>query len=253
MIEHPFVAPAVTDDAYFGNTKEVHFFDYEYSRGVDWYRSHFPLERERLEFARRHGRPFVTGEASPPYLSHHWAPRRARKLLPNAKLIAVLRNPVDRAYSHFQLTRREGWEEHESFEDALRAEEERLRPELDRIRRDPRYNSYRFGAWSYLARSRYAEQVERWLEHFPREQFLFLKAEELFSEPARSLQSVYRFLGLPEHGHESLEGRNSAEYDPLPPETRAWLADYFRPHNERLYELVGVDFGWERHAAAVGV
>ena len=194
LIDHPFVMPCVTRDEHFLNTKEVRFFDYNFYRGPDWYRSHFPSERTRREFEFEHGRPFLTGEASPSYISNYWAPRRMRKLLPEAKLVAVLRNPVDRAYSQFQMSRRQGLEEIESFEEAAAAEEERLRPEVARMAADPRYNSWDFGAWSYLARSRYAEQLERWLGLFPRDQFLFIKAEDLF---ARSDQDARDRVRLP--------------------------------------------------------
>src|SRR5207248_7599894 len=88
--EHPFVVPAVT--------KEVHFFDYEFYRGFDWYRSHFPLASAREEHVREHGRPFLTGEASPTYISHQWAPDRIAEALPDVKLIVAFRNPIDRAY-----------------------------------------------------------------------------------------------------------------------------------------------------------
>lgn len=246
LAEHPFVEPCTTRDAQFGNTKEVRFFDYNWYRGRDWYRSHFPLEQSRREFEAEHGRPFLTGEGSPTYISNLWAPTRVSKLVPDVKLIAVLRNPIDRAYSHFQFSRRDGTEECESFEDALAREEERLRPEWERMAADTRYNSWNFGGWSYLARSRYAEQVERWLALFPREQFLFLKAEDMFSDPQSSLDATTEFLGLPPHRLDQATHLNvSPKYEALPAALRERLGDYFRPHNERLYELVGIDFGWE--------
>ncbi len=248
LADHPLVVPCVTDEGHFDKTKEVHFFDYNFYRGEDWYRSHFPPAQERLEFAREHGRPFLTGEASPSYISHLWAPARIRELLPDVKLIAIFRNPVDRAYSQFKMSCREGVEELESFEEATRREGERLRPELERMSADPWYNSWNYGCWSYLSRSRYAEQVERWLGLFPRDQLLFLKAEDLFDAPERTLDTVFEFLGLPPYRPEQPARLNTAEYEAIPAETRAALTEYFRPHNERLYELVGVDFGWERDA-----
>lgn len=250
---HPYVVPCVTSDALFLGTKEVHYFDYNFDRGRDWYRSHFPLERDRAAFAAEHGRPFLTGEASPSYISHLWAPERIRQALPAVRLIAVLRDPVERAYSHFAMSRREGVEPLESFEDAVAAEEQRLAPELERMRRDPGYNSWEFGCWSYLTRSRYAEQLERWLALFPREQLLVLKAEDLFARPAETLRRTFDFLGLPQR--EATEGSrlHTAEYAPLPPETRRSLQEYFRPHNERLYELIGADFAWESAGAPTTV
>jgi hypothetical protein len=251
LAEHPFVTPCTTTDPYFLETKEVHFFDYSYYRGLDWYRSCFPLVSDNEAFAREHGRPFLTGEASPSYISHPWAPVRIRKCIPDVKLIAVLRNPVDRAYSQFQMSRKEGVEPFESFDEAVEHEDERLRPELARMAQNPRYNSWNFGCWSYLARSRYAEQLERWLAVFPREQLLVLKAEDLFASPQQVLDVVHEFLGLPEHRYASVERLNPGAYDDgISPETRARLADYFRPHNERLYELVGFDFGWDREPVA---
>jgi hypothetical protein len=249
LAEHPFVEPCATRDEQFGNTKEVRFFDYNWYRGRDWYRSHFPAERWRREFEAAYGRPFLTGEGSPTYISNPWVPARVRKLLPDVKLVAVLRNPVDRAYSHFRFSRRDGVEECESFADAVAREEERLRPEWLRMASDPRHNSWDFGAWSYLARGRYAEQLERWLALFPREQFLFLKAEDMFAHPQQALDATYRFLGLPPHRPEDVVGLNiSPEHESMPGDVRETLADYFRPHNERLYELIGADFGWERDA-----
>ena len=116
---------------------------------------------------------------------------------------------------------------------------------------DPHYNSWDFGRWSYLARSRYAEQLARWLQLFPPEQFLFLKAEKLFIEPETAFREAYEFLGLPPHRPEQTARLNTADYEGMPLELRARFIDYFRPHNERLYELVGIDFGWEREATPV--
>lgn len=237
LCEHPLVAPA--------SLKEVHYFDYNYYRGPDWYRKHFPLERERSEFAARHGRPFLTGEASPPYLSHEWAPQRMARLLPQAKLLVTLRDPVDRAYSQFQMSRREGEEPLEAFLDAVEAEESRLAEEIAHVRRDRSYNSWPIGCWGYLLRSRYAEGLERWLALYPREQLHVLTLEQLSADPHGTMDRVHEFLGLPEHRNPELKPLFKARYDSIPAEARARLREYFRPHNERLYELIGTDLGWQ--------
>jgi hypothetical protein len=244
--QHPFVAPACK--------KEVHFFDYNYFRGEGWYRKHFPSETERDRFAAERGRPFATGEASPSYLSHHWAPQRLAALLPDAKLLITLRDPIDRAYSQFQMSRREQEEPLQSFGAAIAAEEERLAGELARMQADRWYNSWPIGCWSYLMRSRYAEQLERWLDLFPRERFHFLTLEQLAVDPQGTLDRVHEFLDLPDHSYPRLDAMHVApRYDSIDAEQRAALADYFRPHNERLYELVEIDFGWETGVSANGV
>jgi hypothetical protein len=243
---HPLVARPMTDGR---PRKELLFFDYNFHRGVDWYRQHFPLESERREFEREHGRPFVTGEATASYFTGHWVPGRVRQVVPDVKLIVTLRNPIDRAYSAFQMSRRERLEDCESFEDAIALEAERLAGELERVHSDPRYNPPLpppLGYWSYLHRSRYAEHVERWLEVFPREQILFLRFEDLAADPAGALERVHTFLGLPPHRGGELRKLNTATYTAMSPQTRAELVEHFRPYNQRLSKLTGIDFEWDR-------
>jgi Sulfotransferase domain len=237
--EHPYVVPACK--------KEVHFFDYNYFRGEGWYRAHFPSRSERERFAAVRGRPFLTGEASPSYLSHHWAPERLARTLPDARLLVSLRNPIERAYSQYQMSIREQEEPLASFAEAIAAEERRLAPERERMLADRWYNSWPTGCWSYLMRSRYAEQLERWMRFFAREQFHFLTLEQLAADPQGTLDGVHEFLGLPAHRYAELAPAHVApRYDTIGAAERAALADYFKPHNQRLYELVGADFGWDR-------
>ena len=143
------------------------------------------------------------------------------------------------------MSRRADEEPLESFEEAVRAEDERLRPELERVAADPACYSGRLGAWSYLHRSRYAEQLERWFALFPREQFHFVKTEDLAHSPQAALDAVTRFLGLPDDGRDAYPSFHAGHYTPMSADTRSMLKEYFRPHNERLYELVGIDFGWD--------
>jgi hypothetical protein len=243
---HPLVARPSTSGR---PRKELLFFDYNFYRGADWYRCHFQLERERLEFEREHDRPSVTGEATASYLTSYWVPERVRQVVPDVKLIVTLRNPVDRAYSAFQMSRRERLEECESFEEAIALEEKRLAGELERVRNDPRYNPPLpppLGYWSYLHRSRYADHVARWLEVFPREQILFLKFEDIAADPRNALEEVHRFLGLPPYRGGELRKLNAAAYADMNPRTRAELVEHFRPYNQRLRKLTGIDFGWDR-------
>jgi Sulfotransferase domain len=235
LIEHPFVAPT---------KKEVHFFNMNYYRRADWYRCNFPYARERDAFAAEHGRPFISGEATASYLAHYWTPRRAAKLVPNARLIVCLRDPADRSYSQYHYFRRRGSEPLQTFEEAIASEEERLRGEEPREISDPHYQSWRVFRWGYLRTSRYAEHLERWLEVFPREQFLFLKFDEVVAAPERVLERIHEHLGLPPHRNGDLPTLNAGSYEPMAQETRARLREYFRPHDERLYELTGIDFGW---------
>lgn len=206
--------------------KEVHFFDRYHGKGLDWYRAHFPS----LDDTR------VVGEASPSYLFHPSAPERARATVPGAKVIALLRNPVDRAYSHYQMKVRKGIETL-SFAEAVARERERLAED------DPTGTTWRH--YSYVARGEYAEQLARWLARFPREQLLVLKSEEFFQHPEGVLHQTLSHLGLPAWSPPGFRPYHRSSYPGLDPVVRRSLVDHFAPHNRRLYEILGHDMGWD--------
>lgn len=227
LCEHPLVRP--------GLAKEVHFFDNNFARGPGWYRAHFPQ-------APRQDRRI--GEATPYYMFHPLAPARMAATIPDAKLIVVLRNPVDRAYSHYHHEVRGGTETH-SFEEALTLEAQRLDGEAERMREDPNFHSAAHQQYSYVSRGIYVDQLRTWHELFPKEQVLVLGAERLFKEPSRVICRVFEFLGLPYASSMEFRTWNGARNPKLDPRTRAQLVERFAPHNQRLYEYLGVDFGWD--------
>jgi hypothetical protein len=216
-------------------TKELHFFDHQFARGTGWYRAHFPRSRSDT---------VITGESTPYYLFHPLAPARAAEVLPGCKLIVVLRNPIDRAYSHHNYACGLGFEEL-GFEQALAAEAKRLEGEEELLLADPNYRSWAHQHYSYLSRGRYAGQLERWLELFAPERLLVLSAEDLFAEPLRVVSETQRFLGLELEAPADMEAKNARSYAPIPAAARAELSAAFEPHNQRLYRLVGRDFGWD--------
>jgi hypothetical protein len=215
--------------------KEVSYFDRHYARGPSWYRGNFPnLLRSRGE---------LVGEASPSYLFHPLGPERVQELVPEARLVALVRNPVDRALSHYHHEVALG-REPLSFEEALAAEEHRLEGEEERLRSDPRYFSRAWWSHTYKARGRYAEQLERWLDLFPRDQLLILPSEELLAEPERAHAHVLAFLGAPPHKLDAYPRVFERQYEGMRPDTREELVGYFAEPNRRLYELLGRDLGW---------
>jgi hypothetical protein len=213
--------------------KEVSFFDRHWARGEAWYRGQFPL--------RRHGR--LAGEASPSYVFHPLAPDRVASLVPDVKLIVLLREPGDRAYSHYQhevaLAR-----EPLSFEDALEAEDERLRGEVERLSADPKAFSFAWWNHTYASRGLYADQLELWFELFPREQVLALTTDELGARPAETYATVLSFLGATPHALDSYPRVFDRDYPPMREETRTALTARFAEPNRRLEELLGRPLGW---------
>jgi len=165
-------------------------------------------------------------------------------LVPEAKLIALVRNPVDRAFSQYQHEVALG-REPLSFEDALEAEDERLREEVERMLADPAYFSRPWWDYIYRARGRYAEQLERWFEVFPREQLLVVASDDLLAEPRRTHAHVLEFLGAPPHRLDAYPRVFERQYEAMRPETRERLAAEFAEPNRRLYELLGRNLGWE--------
>jgi hypothetical protein len=236
LTQHPNVMPALE--------KEVHYFDSNYDKGIAWYKAHFVTSAYRAVQSFRTGQKTITGEASPYYLIYPHAPARLRAVLPAAKLIVLLRNPVDRAYSHYQHQVARG-RESLSFEDALRAEQKRLDGEYERMMRDEHYTSFAHAHYSYLLRGIYADQLALWFEVFPREQFLVLSAESLFADASVAVKQTLAYLELPYREIDVSQKRNARSYSSMNASTRRLLVDYFRPHNARLYELLNDSFEWD--------
>lgn len=236
LVAHPDVYPSTM--------KEVHFFDRFFDRGVGWYRSFFPLALQRWYVTRVQQRVFATGEATPYYLFHPRAPKRMAALLPHVKLIAILRNPVDRAYSQYYHEVQRGLESM-GFVEALQREWDVLDTEQAVLQADPTHYSTLHQHHAYLARGRYVEQLKVWHQYFTREQMLVLQSEAFYGNPAASVAQVVDFLGLSPFQLGEFRKYNEMQYAEMPPEMRADLQNYFRPYNQQLYEFLGVDWTWE--------
>jgi hypothetical protein len=164
-------------------------------------------------------------------------------MLPDARLIALLRNPVDRAFSHYQHEVAFG-RERLSFEEAIAQEDERMAGELERMERDPAYFSYPWWNYTYVSRGRYAEQLERWFAAFPREQALVLLTEEMAADASGTYRRVLEFLGVGRHELSSFPRVFEREYGDMDPATRASLDGKLGGPNRRLAELLGRDLPW---------
>lgn len=226
--------------------KEVHYFDGGVEEGTDtyalgerWYRAHFPLASEMAP-------GIMAYEASPLYLLHPLAAERMARLLPRVKLVAVLRNPTDRALSHYFHNVRKNaarrCQEDLAPGPAMAAEEDRLAAVLAR----GDYGDEAFRAYTYKARGRYLEQLERYWSHFPRESLLVLRAEDLFEDPAGFMGGLCDFLGLdrPAGGGDFRPENVGTNRQTVDAGVRAELDAYFAPMNRALDAALGRDFGW---------
>ncbi len=196
--------------------KELHFFDNNkwYKKGIEKYWDRFPEG--------------FTGEATPMYLFKPVVPQRIYKHLPDVKLIAILRNPVDRFVSQWSRHRKNGRDDR-TFSEAVSG----LLADVDGAQKN------------YLRRGLYALQLERYLELFDRKQLLVLQSERMFDNPASFMQDVFGFLNKKryvqnDYGHHGVVCEKSG-VDQKSLET---LGDFYKPYNEALWLLLGEEWDW---------
>lgn len=236
LVTHPRIEPCLT--------KEVDYFNRYFKKGTNWYRSHFPLILFK-KYSAKVGKEFITGEATPTYIYHPHVPKRIKKILPNVKLIVILRNPVDRAFSHYNMAVLHK-NENLRFEEAIENEHKRIEGEFERMENDEDYFSFNFQTYSYLQSGMYADQLKLWYESFSKEQILVLKSEDFKKNPQMIFDQVFDFLNLSNWKIKKYKKfSQSSRNKKMNSDTRKKLIEYFKPHNEKLYRLLGKDFDWD--------
>jgi hypothetical protein len=246
LLAHPDVLPLFPSARVLplrADIKGVHYFDAHPERSVRWYRSHFPTRASRALAARRSGARVVAGEATPYYLHHPHAPARAAAVVPDARLIVLLRDPVERAWSHWKEQRRRGFEPLATFEEAIEAEPARLAGEAERMADDPGYRSFAHEHRSYVTTGRYLEPLARWQAAFPPGQLLVLRSEDAFADPQGTFTRVLDFLGLRPFRLADPQPFNRIAGD-LAPATRARLAAALGPDTAALEAHLGRPLAW---------
>ena len=226
--------------------RNVHFFEYMHNNSIEWYRGHFPTKvyKNFKKIIRKE--KLIVGEQTATYLFHPLVPKRIHDIVQNVKLIAVLRNPVERAYSNYQHQVREGVEKR-TFEDAIKSELKRI--EISKNEPEYKINNDDFNnhvIFSYLRHGIYVDFIKTWMRFFTKEQFLILPTYDLNNNPAQFLKQVFEFLNVPNRKVNSLDRKNVGEYTKLDNSTRKFLVDYYRPHNKRLFQLLGKNFDWDK-------
>jgi Sulfotransferase domain len=216
--------------------KEVHYFDLNFDKGPLWYARHFPLRKRR-------GHSPMTFEATPYYLFHPLVPSRVARTLASPKFIVLLRNPIDRAFSHYNREVRLK-RETRPFEHAIALELEEIpKEEQSLIGQEVEY-SRAHQRYSYLSRGVYWNQLERWFGCHDRTRFLIMKSEDFYSDVGFWLSQVCQFLEIETLQLASYPTYQKGSYEPLEPGVRRRLAEFFEEHNRRLIQVVGRDFHW---------
>lgn len=239
LLQHPSVYPPIG--------KEIDYFDRLYHRGLNWYKTGFPFKFQKFFQKNCFGKNFVTGEATPRYIESPHALYRIKKIIPNAKFIVLLRNPIDRAYSHYNQNFSNGYE-YLSFEEAIKQEKARIAGRYEKMKKYPNYYSWDYDLFGYLEHGIYFDKLKRWFDIFPKEQFLIIENEEFLKHPSQVYHHVLDFLNLPKWEPDEYVLFKKREYkkSTLEPIIRKKLVEYFKPFNEKLYNLLGINFNWEK-------
>jgi hypothetical protein len=238
LSEHPSVVKAVLH-------KGVHYFDINYGEGLGWYRAHFPrlVEAQRVE--RATGVSPLTFESSPYYLFHPLAGERLARDLPGVKLLVLVRDPVERAYSAHAHELARGYET-EPFERALELEADRIAGERERILADPSYRSHSLQHHAYRARGEYATQLEALEALVGRDRIHVVDSGDFFTRPEGVYDGVLEFLELPRADHPRFQRHNAEPRPPFPSPLRKRLAEHYLPFDERLARWLPEAPSWHR-------
>ena len=238
LIQHPSIYPPLG--------KEIDYFDRLYSRGLNWYKVRFPTKPQRFFIQNLQRRKFLTGEATPRYIEHPHALNRIKNELPNAKFIVLLRNPIDRAFSHFTQNVENGYE-YKTFESAIKSEKERILKRYEKMENNETYYSWDYDLFAYLDHGIYADKLQKWFNVFPKERFLIIQSEEFLRNPSKIYYQTLRFLNLNmwEPNKFTLYKKRSYNENKIDPEFKKYLSDFFKPHNERLFKLLGRHYDWD--------
>jgi hypothetical protein len=224
--------------------KGVHYFDTGYDHGPAWYRGHFPTRATAWRIERRVGVAPPAFESAPYYLCHPLAAERIARDLPDVRLIILLRDPVERAYSAHAHELARGFETETSFERALELEPERLAGEVAKIIADPSYHSHSHQHHAYADRGHYVDYLERLEKLFGRDRLHVVDSHEFFADPVPVYDRVLDFLGLPHLGHPPFKRHNARDRAPLSEALRARLTDHFEPYDARLADWLGRPPSW---------
>lgn len=236
LVQHPTVARPFL-------RKGIHYFDVRYERGPSWYRGNFPITATSR--MRRGGRRPITGESSPFYMFHPLAPSRIARDLPDVRLLALLRDPVERAYSAHSHERARGFEA-ESFERALELEDRRIEGERDRMLHEEGYESEHWRHNAYLTRGRYIEQLQGLEAAVGRDRILVVDSDDFFTTPQIVWPEICDYLRLDRTADIAFEQHNARSRSPMDPALRQKLTDEFLPYDEELASWWGRVPSWRR-------
>ena len=236
LSEHPCISRSPRDN--------IGFFNENYHLGINWYKSLFPtvFYKKKMESKNKHCLFF---DVTSTYMEEELTAKNVYEVNPNQKIIVILRNPVDRAYSHYHVNVKEKSEKR-SFEDAIFEEMNRIKSERIIQNKNKNLRVFTPNNIHYLKKGFYALQLKSWFKIFPREQILVLSTEEFQEDQNLIYKKIFDFLNIPNMKIKSTEKMEKGNYIPMKHDTRNLLLDYFRQCNHELFELINSEFDWKK-------
>ena len=181
-------------------------------------------------------------ESSPYYLYHPYCAKRIHNKLPKVKIIILLRNPIDRAYSNYKMERKKGKEVSDTFQEALDKEYDRIKS-LEKNFDDEDF-VFLHQNFSYFQRGLYYEQVKRYFNYFDKDQILILKSENFFENPENVLKKIYDFLGVRKEMPDGMKSFKSSYEAIIPKKLFIFLVQKYKHDIHKLEQLIDLKFEW---------
>ncbi|MFQ5493118.1 MAG: sulfotransferase [Candidatus Dojkabacteria bacterium] len=223
LIEHPHVlAPKRKEVRYFGS-------EHNEEKGLSWYFAHFPLIRPGRQGI------YITGESSPNYMYRKGTIEKIHRVLPDVKLIMVLRDPTERAISHHNMISRLRDGEFPPFEEIVDQylEGAEIPAETSKV--------------GFIERGYYLRQIENILEYFSRDQLKITILDDLMRDPKKESNRLYSFLGLGPFALRNYRKANIGNYETEPDKiVRQKLRRHYEPFNSKLYDFLGRNLNWNK-------
>ena len=226
--QHQMIAEPVID--------HMGFFDDNYSIGINYYKSFFPIKTE--ETAKK-----LDYDVTTSYLTSPFVAERVAKEIPNVKIIVLLRNPTSRAWSDYNASQKKDASE-EEFQTYIYDYLQEL--EASDFEEKVSKNDYNMSEpfSNFIKKGLYAVYLKKWLKLFPRKNFLFISTESFSKDENKVFKQIFDFLGLSNFEIHKLQRMSKGNYEKLNPKIKNKLDLFFASHNDELFKLINEKYDW---------
>ena len=243
LIQHPQIMKAYTHEK--KDVADLHFFEYMISDKIGWYRAHFPTKISKRIKELKLEKKCITGEFTSTYMYNKKVPDRIKEILPNVKILLVLRNPIDKIYSTYSQQYKFG-EYLSNFEDIINSELNRM----EILEENPEFLTFNenidsFVQHNILRHGIYHNYLKKWYEIFCKEQIMIIDSEQLKNDTLNCMKNIFEFLEIEKLKIKDISKINEGNYKKMDIESRKKLVDYFSPHNKKLNTLLKSKFIWD--------